>query len=196
MAELSALLEQEASSEIETIISEAQSRASEMIANAKTEVETLTASHARAAKAQGEAALVRAKSAAQLEASALRLRAQHDGVESVFAAARDKLDKLLSDPEEYAPVFSKLLSEAVAAAGTQSLQAVIVGPQDRELAEKAVAAAGLTVPVETAADVKGGMRLRTANRSVIANTLYGRLEALRGELASEVSTALFGAKAG
>ncbi|HRN18023.1 MAG TPA: V-type ATP synthase subunit E [Trueperaceae bacterium] len=196
MAELSALLEQEASSEIETIISEAQSRASEMIANAKTEVETLTASHARAAKAQGETALVRAKSAAQLEASALRLRAQHDGVESVFAAARDKLDKLLSDPEEYAPVFSKLLSEAVAAAGTQSLQAVIVGPQDRELAEKAVAAAGLTVPVETAADVKGGMRLRTANRSVIANTLYGRLEALRGELASEVSTALFGAKAG
>jgi len=196
VADLSALLEQEASSEIETIISEAQSRASEMIANAKTEVESLTATRARAAKAQGEAALVRAKSAAQLEASALRLRAQHDGVEGVFSAARDKLDELLDDPEAYAPVFSKLLAEAAAGAGKQSLQAVIVGPRDKELAEKAVAAAGLAVPVETAADVKGGVRLRTANRSVIENTLYGRLEALRGELASEVSTVLFGAKAG
>ncbi len=196
MAELSALLEKEASSEIETIISEAQARASEIVAAANTEAEASATSRARAAKAQGEATLVRAKSAAQLEASALRLRAQHDGVQGVFAATREKLDQLQSDPEAYAPVFVKLLAEATAGAGKQTLQAVVVAPQDRAVAEKAVAAAGLSVPIETADDVKGGVRLRTDNRSVIENTLYGRLEALRGELASEVSTALFGAKAG
>lgn len=196
MADLSALLDKEASTEIETILSEARKRASEIVAGAKSEADALEAARARAVKAQAEATLVRAKSAAQLEASSLRLNAQHDGVEGVFAAARAALDEMVGDEGAYAPVFAKLLTEAVAGVGGLGLQALVVAPQDRALADKAVAAAGLNVPVETADDIKGGVRLRTANRSVIENTLYGRLDALRGELASEVSTALFGAKAG
>jgi vacuolar-type H+-ATPase subunit E/Vma4 len=196
VADLSALLEKEASTEIETILSEARKRASEIVANAKSEAQTLEANRARAVKGMGEATLVRAKSAAQLEASSLRLNAQHDGVQGVFDNARAKLDQLVSDPTGYVPVFTKLLSEAVAGAGSQTPLAVVVAPQDRAMAEEAVKSAGLNVAVETADDVKGGVRIRTANRSVIENTLYGRLDALRNELASEVSTALFGAKAG
>ena len=77
-----------------------------------------------------------------------------------------------------------------------AVEAVVVNPADRELAEKAHQEAGVTAAVETSEDVQGGVRLRTGNRSVIESTLFGRLEALQGELASEVSTALFGAKAG
>jgi len=196
VADLSALLEKEASTEIEAILSEARQRASEIAVGAGSEAKALEANRARAVKAQSEALLVRARSAAQLEASSLRLNAQHDGVQSVFAAVRAQVDQLLADPAGYAPVFAKLLTEAVAGAGGQPLEALVVAPADKPLAEKAVADAGLGLAVETADDVSGGVRLRTVNHSVIENTLYGRLESLRGELASEVSAALFGAKAG
>jgi len=196
VADLSALLEKEASTEIETIRSEARDRASEIVGRAREEASSLEAARARASKAQGEAMLVRAKSAAQLEAASLRLKAQYEGVEGAFAAAKAKLDELMADQSAYAPVFGKLLAEALGGAGGQAVKSVVVAAADRAMAEKAVAEAGLKAAVETADDVKGGVRLRTVDNSIIENTLHGRLEALRGELASEVSAALFGAKAG
>lgn len=196
MADLSALLEKEASTEIEAILSEARDRASELTARATSEAASLEMARSRAVKAQREALMVRARSAAQLEASSLRLTAQHDGVQAVFEAARAKVDELVSDRQGYSAVFGKLLTEAIAGAAGQPLQALVVSPSDADLARQAAAAAGLDLPVETDEEVAGGVRLRTANHSVIENTLYGRLDALRGELASEVSAALFGAKAG
>lgn len=196
MADLSALLEKEASTEIEAILSEARDRASELTARATSEAASLEMARSRAVKAQREALMVRARSAAQLEASSLRLTAQHDGVQAVFEAARAKVDELVNDRQGYSAVFGKLLTEAIAGAAGQPLQALVVSPSDADLARQAAAAAGLDLPVETDEEVAGGVRLRTANHSVIENTLYGRLDALRGELASEVSAALFGAKAG
>jgi len=195
VADLSALLDKEASAEIETVLSEAQARASEIVAEATSEAEALLASRRRAAEAQREATLVRARSAAQLEASSLRLRAQHAGVENVFTAARQKIIELAQNPAEYAPLFAKLLKGALDGAGNQPLEAVVVNPADSEIATQALKEAGVTAPLGTSEDVKTGVRLRTGNRSVIESTLLGRLEALQGELASEVSTALFGAKA-
>ena len=195
MADLSALLDKEASAEIETVLSEAQSRASGIVAQATSEAEALLASRQRATQAQREATLVRARSAAQLEASSLRLKAQHAGVESVFAAAQEKIAALVQDRAAYAPVFEKLVKGVLAAAAGQQVEKIVVNPADRELAEKALEGAGVTPVVEASDDVRGGVRLLTGNRSVIESTLFGRLEALKGELASEVSTALFGAKA-
>jgi V/A-type H+-transporting ATPase subunit E len=194
VADLSALLDKEASAEIETVLSEAQARASEIVAQATSEAESLLAARKRTADTQREATLVRARSAAQLEASSLRLRAQHSGVESVFAAVRQKITDTLQDKAAYAPLFAKLFQGALAGAAGQPLQAVVVNSADRELAEAAVKSAGLDVPVETSDGVEGGVQLRTANRSIIESTLFGRLDALQGELASEVSAALFGAK--
>lgn len=191
MADLSTLLEKEASTEIEAILSEARQRASEILAEARSEADALVSARERAAKTQREAALVRARSAAQLEASSLRLNAQHEGIQSVFEAAKDKLEALLGDTGAYAPVFAKLLAQALEGAGGQEIEAVQVAAHDREMAEKAVRDAGVTAPVEAADDIRGGVRLRTRSRSIIENTLFGRLEALRGELASEVSQALF-----
>ena len=194
MADLSALLDKEASAEIETVLSEAQARASEIVAQATSEAEALQASRRRAAEAQREATLVRARSAAQLEAASLRLKAQHAGVENVFTAARQKIADLAKNPAEYAPVFAKLLKIALDGAGNQPLEAVVVNPADKDVAAQALNEAGVTTPLETSEDVTSGVRLRTGNRSVIESTLLGRLESLQGELASEVSGALFGAK--
>jgi len=189
--DLSTLLEKEASAEIEAILSEARARASEILAGARSEADSLVGARERAAKAQREATLVRARSAAQLEASSLRLRAQHDGVQSVFEAARGKIEALLSDESAYAPVFAKLLAQALDGLGGQQVDAVLVAAGDRAMAEKAAKAAGLSAPIEVADDVRGGVRIRTRSRSIIENTLFGRLEALKGELASVVSQTLF-----
>ena len=193
MADLSTLLEKEASTEIEAIVAKAQARAAEILEAARVEAEAIVSSRERSVKAQREAGLVRARSAAQLEASALKLRAQHAGVEKVFAGVRQRLAELAADPQRYEPVFGKLLSEALAAVGKENVATVEVAASDVALAERALAADGVSAKVEAVTDVSGGVRVRTKSRSAIENTLTDRLEALEGELASEVSQALFGA---
>jgi V/A-type H+-transporting ATPase subunit E len=191
MANLAALLEKEAGAEIEAVLSEARSRASEIVASAKTEAEGILSSRERSAKSQYEATLVRAKSAAQLEASSLKLRAQHSAVENVLTAAKSQLDALLKD-KSYEATLQKLLKEAFDAVGgnTANVSAVMVNSSDRALAEKIAATMGLQGKVKTDDSVKGGVKLATGTNT-IENTLYGRLAALRDELASAVSGVLF-----
>ena len=69
MANLAALLEREASAEVETILSEARQRASEIVAKAEEDAKALTAQRERLSQTQGEAARVRAASAATTELS-------------------------------------------------------------------------------------------------------------------------------
>jgi V/A-type H+-transporting ATPase subunit E len=195
VAELSSLLEKEASTEIEAIVAEGKKRAEEILSTARAEAEGVLAARVRAVKAQREAGLVRARSAAQLEASSLKLRSQHEGVQSVFAQAHERIRTLVADRQAYAGVFDALLAQAVDGLGGTAVQAVEVAPDDVELAKAAAAKVGLTAPVMASDAVHGGVRLVTANRSAVENTLFGRLSALEGELAAEVSQALFGAKA-
>jgi len=194
MADLSTLLAKEASNEIEAILSEANERAAQITAAARSEAEAIVAERERRAKAQREASLVRARSGAQLEAAAVRLRAQHEGVRSVFEEVRRQLDALVADQGRYPGVFEKLLDEALAAA-SDGVAAVEVAPADVELARQALARKGVSAEVRPADDVKGGVRVRTVRKSAVENTLYDRLAAMEGELAAEVSKVLFGAKA-
>lgn len=193
MASLSALLEKEASAEIEAILSEARARASEIVANAETEAEGVVQQQERRAKAQYEAALIRAKSSAQLEASSLRLNKQHEAVERVMAAVKEKLAALSRDASRYQGVLAGLLDEAVAGlGGRDKVQAVLVNPADVALAEKLVQDRGLNAQVSGDERVKAGVRLRAASNVSVENSLFGRLEALRDELASDISRTLFG----
>jgi V/A-type H+-transporting ATPase subunit E len=192
MANLAALLEKEASAEIEAMLSEARLRASEIVAGAKSEAEAIVAQNERSARSQHEATLVRARSAAQLEASSLKLNAQHSAVESVVAAARNQIDALSQDEKQYESVLGNLLREAFGAVGNQasSVGSVVVNSRDKALAEKIAAGLGLSGKVKTDDSVKSGLRLLSGN-NVIENTLHGRLAALRDELASEISKVLF-----
>ena len=183
MSNLAALLEKEASAEIQAILSEAQKRASELVAKAQDEAKLLIAQRERALASQHDAAIVRAKSSAQLEAASLKLRAQNDKVETVYAKVEEELKALMKNPEKYKAVLAALLKEATAAVG--NLATVVVNPADEALVEVKGA------KLETAASVVGGVRVRgVASNVTVENTLSGRLSALREELASEVSKAL------
>ncbi len=191
MADLAALLDKEASAEIESIHSEAQERASEIVAEAEEDAEQLVAKRERAAKQQRDAALVRARSSAELEAASMRLKAQQEAIESVFDEARDRIDAVVSDDSKYTPVFKTLLQQAVAGLDNPKDMTVVVNPDETSVAKKVVDALDLDVEVSTDAQLHGGVRLKAAKGSnSIENTLAGRLDALRDELASEVSEVL------
>ena len=195
MANLSTLLEKEASAEIEAILSEARERASEIVAQAKEDAEATTAQQKRTAETQYDAALVRARSSAQLEASSLKLRAQHQAVEEVFEDAHDSLESLVKDKgERYTDILEGLLAEAVEGiGGAENVGAVLVNPEDKEVAEKVAAKHDLKGKLETDEEIVGGVRVRGAGGHMrLENTLYGRLESAREELTSEVSKVLFG----
>ncbi len=194
MADLSTLLAKEAGNEIEAILSEANERAASITEAARSEADAIVADSERRAKAQREASLVRARSAAQLEASAIRLRAQHEGVKGVFDDVRRQLDELVADASRYPAVLEALLAEALGAAGSEGVAAVEVAASDVQIAQAALARAGVSAEVRAADDVKGGVRVVTSRRSAVENTLYGRLEATASEMASEVSQALFGSR--
>ncbi len=137
MANLAALLEKEAGAEVEAVLSEARQRASEIVAKAEDDAKTMTAQRERTSQTQSEAARVRAASSAQLEASSMKLRAQHSVVEGVFEAAETELRTLQKDDKRYTPVFSSLLDEAVDALGGKAEVAkVIVNPADEKTRQR------------------------------------------------------------
>lgn len=193
MANLSALLEKEASAEIEAILSEAKERASEIVSKAKEEAASIASQRGRAAASQAEALMVRAKSAAQLESSSLRLKAQHGVVESVMEAVKAKITALKG--KNYEDVLAKLFKEAADSVDGK-VKEVIVNPKDQKLADKLVADAGLKAKVSTSESIDSGIRLKAEGSNVsIENSLSGRLNALKDELASDVSRVLFGNEA-
>jgi vacuolar-type H+-ATPase subunit E/Vma4 len=191
VSDLSALLEREASVEIEAIVTEARAHASSLVAAAQTEAEQLLAQRRRTAELQRDATLVRAHSAAQLEASALKLRAQHAAVRAVFDAARERLGEIATEAPRFAGVLAELLEEAVEAVGAAEVATIHVAPSDVSAARAAVAKLGLNLPIQADDGVALGVRVVSKRRSAVENTLGARLAALEGELAADVSRVLF-----
>ncbi len=191
MANLSALLDKEAGAEIESILSEARKRASEIVAKAEEDAKAMTAQRERLSQSQGEAAQVRARSAAQLEASSLKLRAQHSVVEDVFGSAEAELRKLSKDKKRYPPVLAALLGEAVdALGGKDNVSKVIVNPDDEQAGKEAAQKYGLDDKLGTSKTVEGGVKVKATSNITIENSLFDRLRAAREDLASEVSQML------
>ena len=188
MADLAALLDKEASAEIDAILAEARERASAIVADADAEAEAVVAKRERTAKAAREATLVRARSSAQLAAASQRLQAQQRAIQSVFDAVEERFDALPNDAERYRGLLDGLLREAAPAVGGRP-SAIEVAPGDVELAREVAAAAGMDAEVRGADDVRAGVRVVAGSVSV-ENTLPARLEALRDELASDVARVL------
>lgn len=188
MADLASLLEREASAEIEAILAEARERAAQIVADAEKEAENLVAVRERQAEAQRRAALVRARSSAQLEAASMRLNAQQEAIQTVFREVEAQIVALTKDEGRYPDVLAALLQEALASLDGPP-DAILVNPADEKVARRAVEAG--SVPGEVRADpaVGAGVRVVTGRVSV-ENTLEARLAALREELASEVAAAL------
>ncbi|MDR9390613.1 MAG: V-type ATP synthase subunit E [Trueperaceae bacterium] len=193
MADLAALLDKEASAEIDAILAEARERASAIVADADAEAEAIVAKRERGAKAAREATLVRARSAAQLAAASTRLQAQQRAIQSVFEAVEARFADLPNDAERYRGLMDALLREAVEGVGGTPT-AIRVAPGDVDLAREVATAAGVDAEVQAADDVRSGVRVVAGSVSV-ENTLPARLEALRDELASDVARVLEGPEA-
>ena len=191
MADLAALLDREATAEIEGILSEARNRASEIVAKAQEEADSLIATRKRTAETQYGAELIRARSAAQLEASSLTLRSQHSAIQQVFEEVERGLEEITRKPA-YADVLAALLEEAVRSGGIDpaGISAIMVNPDDQEVAARAAAKAGLNATIVPETGLRGGVRVKAGNNVIIENTLFGRLAALRDELAAEVAQIL------
>ncbi len=188
MSNLATLLEKEASTEIEEILSEARDTASEIVAKAKEEAKSLLAQKERALKSQHDAEIIRAKSSAQLEASSLRLKAQNDGVEAVFDKAKSDLLGL-KNSDNYADIFKSLYAEAAGA--VNKVASVVVNPADVKYISDS------NIEVETDETVVSGVKLKGEGSSVmIENSLLSRLEAVKDDVASLVSKTLFGDETG
>ena len=193
MANLSALLEREAGAEIESILSEARERASEIKSQAEDEAESIRAQKERASSSQSEAVKVRGRSSAQLEASSMRLKAQHRAVESVFDQAEQNLRDLTQDNKRYKPVLTSLLDEVVESlGGSDTITKLYVHPDDKKHITEAAKKHGLDSKLETDESVRGGVKVRAQGASAtVENSLFDRLEAAKDDLASEVSKVLF-----
>ncbi len=181
---LDKLLENEAQSEIERIRAEARDRTARILADARERAQTLLDSRARALETQRQSGLVRARSAADLELSAARLTAGEQGLAEVYALVEGYLRDVTQAPE-YRDILGRLITEARGA--IPDAEAVEVNPAEAALARELVT----DLPVRENPALQGGVRVvARGGKSGITNTLAGRLERVRSDLAPQVSRLL------
>jgi V/A-type H+/Na+-transporting ATPase subunit E len=189
MADLATLLESEANAEIETILAEARSRADAIIQAAVEQAKATLEGRKRALEGELSAGQVRARSAAELESSALRLSASHGAAEKAFVNAANEL-RAFTKSGEYQGVLTKLIAEVKSA--LPDVAKLEVNPADINVAKQAAIAAGLTnVEVTPNADVETGVRASpSSGQTSVTNTLLGRLGRARDSLLSDVARVL------
>jgi V/A-type H+-transporting ATPase subunit E len=189
MADLATLLESEAQAEIETILGEARAKAEGIVRAGEENARSYLEGKRRALENDLNAALTRAKSASELEASALRLGASHGASEQAFSAAMNEL-RAFTKSSEYEKTLAKLISEVRTALGG-AVARLEVNPADVETAKRAAAAAVVNATVVANPDVETGVRGSTEDGfSSVTNTLLGRLTRARDALLAEVAGVL------
>lgn len=181
---LDKLLENEAQAEIDRIRAEARGRAEKIVADARERAQAMLESRQRALESQRQAGLVRARSAADLEMSAARLSASESGMTQVYDVVNQYLGGISSAPE-YRDILHRLVQEARQA--VPDAEAVEVNPQDVGLGRILVQ----DIPVRENANITGGVRvIARGGKSGITNTLAGRLERVKADLAPQINRIL------
>lgn len=181
---LDKLLENEALAEIEAIRAEARSRAAQIVAEATEKANAMVESRTRQMEVQRQAGMVRARSAADLEANAARLSANEASVSEVYGLVNQYLGGI-SGVGEYRDILGRLIAQAREV--VPDAEAVEVNPADVGLARILVQ----DIAVRENPAIQGGARVvARGGKSGITNTLSGRLERLKDELAPQISRIL------
>ena len=190
-SELITILEKEAAGEIDRILGEARVQAERMVAEATRQAQEYLAAQRQQLEAEGQAAKVRALSAAQVRASALVLQAKDEALHEVLSVAEEELARVQQDKARYGPILRGLIREASGAlSGRMTVEA---NPKDLDLAKQAVRDLKLDAEVKAADDVSGGVRLiADDSRFIVENTLASRVERVKTLLAPEIATLLWG----
>ncbi|WP_412027768.1 V-type ATP synthase subunit E [Deinococcus yunweiensis] len=182
---LDKLLEHEAHSEIERIGAVAQGQAEQLIAQARERAQTMIDSRRRALDSEYAAGLTRARSAADLDGNAQRLEATNSLQVQAFERAEQHLRSAPQAPE-YPQVLARLIAQ-----GLESLPGATVveaAPAEHDAVRQALGQLGRSMDVRANPRVTTGVRLvSTDGKTSIQNTLLGRLERVRGDLAPQIS---------
>ena len=181
---LDKLLENEAQAEIERIRAEARGRADQLLADARERADALIASRQRALENQRQAGLVRARSAADLNVNASRLSASDAGVSEVYRVVDEYLRNVTGAPE-YGNILSRLIQEGLQA--VPDAEAIELNPDEIGLARHMVTG----VELRENRSIRGGVRVVSrGGKSGVTNTLAGRLERVKAEMAPQINRML------
>ena len=181
---LDKLLENEAHAEIERIRAEARGRAEQIVADARERAESLLHSRQRQLDTQRQAGLVRARSAADLELNASRLTASESGVTQVYQMVEDYLSSVTQAPE-YSSILARLIQQGLEA--VPDAEAIEVNPAEMDIARPLVGG----VELRENRNIRGGVRVvARGGKSGVTNTLAGRLERVKAEMAPQISRML------
>lgn len=190
-SELVAILEKESAAEIERIDSEARAQAQGILEEARKAAAAELEEQKVRAETERRAGVARAQSSAQVRAAAQILQAKDQAIADVFRRAEETLRNFQRDKGRYPGALRAMIREA--ASGLEGRIVIDVHPDDRDLAKHAVRELGLDAEIATAEEVRGGVRVATADRRfVVENTLQSRLERIKPVLASEVAALLWG----
>ena len=190
-SELITILEKEAVGEIDRILGEARVQAERMVAEATRQAQEYLAAQRQQLEAEGQAAKVRALSAAQVRASALVLQAKDEALHEVLSVAEEELARVQQDKARYGPILRGLIREASGAlSGRITVEA---NPRDLDLVKQAVRDLKLDAEVKAAEDISGGVRLISDDgRFLVENTLTSRVERVKTLMAPEIAALLWG----
>lgn len=190
-SELIAILEKEASAEIERVLADARVQADHLITEARKEAQAYLEAQRQHLDAERKAARAKALSAAQVRASALVLQTKDRAASEVFAKADAELAGIQQDKAKYPAVLRGLIREAANGLGNRVV--IEVRPRDLDLTRHAVRELKLDAEVKPSEEVSGGARATTGDgRLVVENTLTSRVERVKPLLISEVAALLWG----
>ncbi|GGL96913.1 V-type ATP synthase subunit E [Deinococcus aerophilus] len=185
---LDKLLENEAHAEIERINAEARERAEHVVAQAREQAQSMIDSHERSLKAAYQAGLVRARSAADLDSNAQRLQATDSLQVQAFQTAEQYIRSSVTAPE-YPQIIVKLIAEGLQVLPDAAV--VETSAQEQGAVHQALEQLGQSLEVRVNDSVQTGVRLVGPNgKTSIQNTLVGRLDRVREELAPQITRLL------
>ncbi len=184
-------LDDQAHSECDQILAEADAEAKAIVDEAKVQAERIRTQRMDRVKQVAEPKAQQLVNAARLSNRRELESARMQAVDSVFEDAKQRLVALKQDPGRYEPVMRSLLKEASVNSNGDS--AVLIDPADEELVRRLMTDMALTCSVQTVATPYGGVTL-TSHEGKIArrNTLDDRLELVRSSSRAAVAEMLFG----
>ena len=190
-SELIQLLEREAHVERDRALEEAHRQAEEIRAAGQREAEEILASTHQRLEEERRQAATRAGSAASLRAAALLLEAKDRAIQQVFEQAAAEIARAGDDPARRRALLHHLLEEAAKGIDTRGAT-LEVPPGDAEAAADAARALNLAVEIRENPEIRGGLRLTTADhRIVVENTVGSRLNRTRSTLVSRIAAILW-----
>lgn len=189
IADILQALEEQAMADIEAVLTEAREHASLITKQGEAEAAGIHDGFVKQVERNATSRASKIVNAARLEAKMAVSSARGDGLEQVFAQARQALSNVRQGGS-YDRLFAALAAQAMDGMGGQVV--IRIDPADEQRARTAAAAAGVDASVVADLSSAGGLIVEGNNgRIVRRNTLEDRLERSRQSVQTEVAKALF-----